>query len=355
MYSAVLFLCLALGVCCNLFAQDYPQPVKGVWTLKDFKFRTGEVLPELRIGYQTIGSPTGIPVVILHGTTSSSQAILAPAFGGELFGPGQPLDAAKYFIILPDSIAAGRSSKPSDGLRMKFPHFDYVDVVRAQYKMIREGLGVKHLRLVMGNSMGGMQTWLWGTEYPDYMDILVPMASLPTQMSGRNWMLRKLLIDAIKNDPDWHNGDYTKQPEGVRRASVFFIVATNGGTLALQAKGNTREKADAYVEQLTRDWNDGDANDLIYKWESSQNFNPSKDLEKIKAKVLAINSADDERNPPQLGVMERELKRIPNAEYLLIPATETTLGHGTVGLAKLWKQKLEELLAVTPKPESPAK
>ena len=329
-------------------AQNYPQPVKGVWTLKDFKFHTGEVLPELNIGYQTLGSASGIPVVVLHGTTSSSQSLLNPAFAGELFGPGQALDANKYYIILPDSIAAGQSSKPSDGLRMKFPHFDYSDVVHAQYSMIHDGLNVKHLRLVMGNSMGGMQTWLWGIDYPDYMDILVPMASMPIEMSGRNWMLRRLLIDAIRNDPDWHNGEYSKQPEGVKRVSIFFSVATNGGTQALQTKGDTRGSADAFVDRLGRDWNDGDANDLLYKWESSQNFNPSKDLEKIKAKVLAINSADDDRNPPQLGVMERELKRITNADYYLIPASDKTLGHGTVGLARLWKDQLEHILKRTP-------
>ena len=343
---------LIFGLCNVAFAQAYPQPVKGVWVLKDFKFRSGEVLPELKIGYQTIGDSRGVPVVLLHGTTSSSQSFMVPALGGELFGPGQPLDATKYFIILPDSIAAGGSSKPSDGLRMKFPHFDYLDVVHAQYQMVRNGLGVQHLRLILGNSMGGMQTWLWGIEYPDYMDVLVPMAAMPIEMSGRNWMLRRMLIDAIRNDPDWHQGEYTRQPEGVRRASVFFSIATNGGTQALQSKGSTRERADAFVDQITRDWNDGDANDLLYKWESSQNFNPSKDLEKIRAKVLAINSADDERNPTVLGVMERELKRISNASYVLIPSSEQTLGHGTVGLAKLWKKHLEEVLLTTPLSQS---
>ena len=347
-FANTVFVVLSLFLNQPVDAQNYPQPVKGIWTLKDFKFHTGEVLSELKIGYQTIGNSSGIPVVLLHGTTSSSQANLGAAMGGELFGPGQPLDATKYFIILPDSIAAGRSSKPSDGLRLKFPHFDYTDVVRAHYQMIHDGLGVRHLRLVLGNSMGGMQTWLWGIEYPQYMDILVPMASMPIEISGRNWMLRRLLIDAIKSDPEWLNGEYTQQPTGVKRASVFFSVATNGGTLALQEKGLTREKADAYVEQLMRDWNDGDANDLLYKWESSQNFNPSKDLEKIKAKVLAINSADDERNPIQLGVMEREIQRIPNAQYYLIPASDITLGHGTVGIARLWKDKLEKVLETTP-------
>ncbi len=337
----------------SLYAQKYSEPVRGVWTLKNFKFHTGDVLPELKIGYITIGDPKGIPVVLLHGTTSSSQSILSPDFGGELFGPGQPLDASKYFIILPDSIASGRSSKPSDGLRMKFPRYDYLDVVHAHYQMIHDGFGVQHLRLVMGNSMGGMQTWLWGTEYPQYMDVLVPMASMPIEISGRNWMLRRLLSDAIRNDPDWHQGEYTQQPQGVRRASIFFAVASNGGAQAIQAKAPTREKGDALLEKMAQDWNEGDANDLLYKWESSEDFNPSKDLEKIKAKVLAINSADDERNPPQLGVMERELKRIPNAQYYLIPASEKTIGHSTVGLARLWKSKLDEILTTTPKTEVP--
>lgn len=346
---------LALNIwmlCTPVLAQGYPAPVSGVWSIKDFKFHTGEVLPELKMGYITIGSPAGLPVVLLHGTTSSSQSMLAPAIAGELFGPGQPLDSSKYFIILLDSIAAGLSSKPSDGLRMKFPHFNYTDVVRAQYMTVHDGLGIKHLRMVLGNSMGGMQTWLWGIEYPDFMDILVPMASMPIEMSGRNWMLRRLLIDAIKNDPDWHNGEYTKQPEGVKRASVFFSVATNGGSQALLDKGSTRQRADEYVQKLTRDWNDGDANDLLYKWESSQDFNPSKDLEKIKARVLAINSEDDERNPPQLGVMERELNRIPGAQFYLIPSSKDTLGHGTTGLARLWKQELKNVLTSTPLPET---
>src|SRR3982074_347300 len=211
-------------------AADYPAPKEGDWTARDFRFHTGEVMPELRLHYAPVGAPSGQPVLILHGTTGSGAAMLSPAFAGELFGPGQPLDASKSFIILPDAIGRGKPSKPSDGLRAKFPRYNYDDMVAAQYKLVTEGLGIRHLRLVLGNSMGGMHTWIWAVNYPDVMDALVPMASQPTEMSGRNWMMRRMLIDAIRNDPDWNNGNYPAQPRSLHEAKVFFGIPTSAGT-----------------------------------------------------------------------------------------------------------------------------
>ena len=230
------------------WAADYPTPQEGSWVMRDFRFHTGEVLPELRMNYATVGAPTGEPVVIMHGTAGSSASMLTPAFAGELFGPGQPLDARRYYIILPDALGTGKSSKPSDGLRMKFPKYNYDDMVDAQYRLVREHLGLRHVRVVMGNSMGGMETWLWAQKYPGYMDIAVPMASLPIEMSSRNWMLRRLIIDSIRNDPEWMNGNYTKQPRSLQFALVYFGIATSGGTQALYKAAPTREKADQLLD-----------------------------------------------------------------------------------------------------------
>ena len=215
------------------FAADYPGQKEGTWVARDFRFHSGEVMPELRLNYTTLGVPTNDAVLILHGTTGSGAGMLSPAFGGELFGPGQPLDASRYYIILPDAIGTGKSAKPSDGMRSGFPKYNYDDMVDAQYRLVREHLGVKHLRLIIGNSMGGMQTWIWGEKYPDFMDALLPMASQPTEMSSRNWMLRRLVIDSIKNDPVWMGGSYTRQPGSLQFSSVFFGVATLGGNQAL--------------------------------------------------------------------------------------------------------------------------
>jgi homoserine O-acetyltransferase/O-succinyltransferase len=231
------------------FAADYPAPKDAVWIAHDFKFHTGEAMPELRLHYTTIGEPTGQPVLILHGSGGSSASMLTPNYAGELFGPGQPLDAGKYFLILPDAIGHGKSSKPSDGLRMKFPNYDYADMVDAEYRLVTEALGIRHLRLVTGNSMGGMETWLWGEKYPGFMDALAPMASQPTPMASRNWMLRRLMIETVRNDPEWHNGDYTVEPQSLRLATVFFGVATSGGTLAYQKLAPTRQLADRLVDE----------------------------------------------------------------------------------------------------------
>ena len=328
-------------------AADYPAPKQGDWVARDFRFASGEVMPELRLHYTTVGAPTGEPVLILHGTAGSGTGMLSPAFAGELFGPGQPLDASRYYIILPDAIGAGKSSKPSDGLRAKFPRYSYDDMVAAQYRLVTEGLNLKHLRLVLGNSMGGMHTWLWGVKYPDFMDALVPMACQPTEMSGRNWMTRRLLTDSIRNDPAWNNGNYTTQPRAVQFANVFFGITTIGGSQAYYKLAPTREKADKLVEERMAAPFTADANDFLYQWESSRDYNPSPGLERIRASLLAINSADDERNPPELGIMERELKRVKDSRLLLIPASEETRGHGTTGMAKFWKAQLQELLQAT--------
>jgi homoserine O-acetyltransferase len=339
----------ALFVSFSALSADYPAPKEGAWVARDFRFSTGDVMPELRLHYRTIGDASGEPVLILHGTSGSGASMLTPAFAGELFGPGQPLDAAKYFIILPDAIGAGKSSKPSDGMRAKFPRYNYDDMVVAQYRLVTEGLGIRHLRLVLGNSMGGMHTWIWGVKYPNAMDALVPMASQPSEMSSRNWMMRRLIIDTIRNDPDWKNGDYTSQPRGLRTANVFFGIATNGGTLAYQKLAPTREAADKLLDgRLTAPFT-ADANDFLYQWESSRDYNPSPGLERIQAALLAINSADDERNPPETGIMDRELKRVKNGRVYLIPAGEDTRGHGTTGMANFWKQQVGQLLATAPR------
>jgi homoserine O-acetyltransferase/O-succinyltransferase len=329
-------------------AQNYPAPKQSDWIAKDFKFHTGEVMPDLRIGYTTIGEPSGQPVLVLHGTGGSANSMLTPAFAGQLFGPGQPLDASRYYIIIPDSVGHGRSAKPSDGLRTKFPKYNYEDMVDAQYRLVKEGLGIRHLRLVIGNSMGGMHAWIWGVKYPDATDALVPMASQPTEMASRNWMLRRLMIEMIRSDPDYNNGDYTAQPRSMKLASVFYATATNGGTLAYQKLAPTRAQADKLVDDRLAAPFRVDANDFIYAWESSRDYNPSAALERITAALLAINAADDERNPPESGLTDNALKRVKNGRLYLIPASEETRGHGTTAMARFYKQQLEELLRTAP-------
>jgi homoserine O-acetyltransferase/O-succinyltransferase len=327
---------------------NHPAPKQGDWIARDFRFHTGEVMDELRLHYTTIGEASGLPVLVLHGTSGSGASLISPDFAGELFGPGQPLDAQKYYIILPDSLGAGKSSKPSDGLRTKFPRYSYGDMVQAQYRLVSEGLGIPHLRLVLGNSMGGSQAWIWATQYPDFMDALVPMAAQPTAMGSRNWMMRRLIIDAIRNDPAWNNGNYTGQPQAVRIASVFFDIATNNGSMALAKNAPTRVLADKFLdERLARPFT-ADANDLLYLWDSSRDYDASSGLENIRAAVLAINSADDERYPAETGILEQALKRVRNARSYLIPASPETRGHGTTGMAKLWKQKLADWLETVP-------
>jgi homoserine O-acetyltransferase len=330
-------------------AQSYPTPKEGDWIARDFRFHSGEVLPELRVHYTTVGAPSGEPVVILHGTSGSGTGMLTPAFAGELFGPGQALDASKYFIILPDSIGHGKSAKPSDGMRAKFPLYNYDDMVLAQYRLVTEGLGLRHVRMVLGFSMGGMNAWMWGEKYPEFMDVLVPMASQPSEMSSRNWMMRRLITDSIRNDPDWNNGNYTSQPRSARFASVFYGIATAGGTLAYQKNTATHEAADKLLDARLAGPFPLDANDVLYMWDASRDYNPGPGLEGINATVFAINSADDERNPPETGIMERDLRRIKNARLFLIPGSEDTAGHLTAALAKLWKQPVQDLLKTAPR------
>ncbi|MGA7086467.1 MAG: alpha/beta fold hydrolase [Pseudolabrys sp.] len=329
-------------------AADYPAPKEGNWIARDFRFHTGEVLPEIRLHYRTIGKPEGIPVVVLHGTGSSGVSMLTPAFAGELFGPGQPLDAEKYFIILPDALGHGNSTKPSDGLKTKFPQYNYADMVDAQYRLVAEGLGIKHVRMVIGNSMGGMNVWLWGEKYPGYMDILVPMASQPTAMASRNWILRRLMLESIRQDPEYANGNYTTQPHSVRLASAFFAFATSGGTLNYQKQAPTRAQADKLVDTRLATPVTSDANDFLWQWGSSGDYDVSSDLEKIEAPLLLINAADDERNPPETGITETAMRRVKNGKLLLIPASEQTSGHATTGNARFYKQALQELLDSAP-------
>jgi homoserine O-acetyltransferase len=330
-------------------AADYPMPKEGDWVARDFRFHGGEVLPEVRLHYTTIGAPTGEPVLVLHGTSGAGANMLTNDFGGELFGPGQPLDASRYYIILPDALGTGKSTRPSDGLRAKFPRYNYDDMVLAQYRLVTEGLGVKHLRVIVGNSMGGMQTWIWGAKYPGFMDALLPMACLPVAMSGRNWMLRRMLTQSIRNDPEWNNGDYTAQPRNMQTHLLTFNLATIGGNQALYKRAPSAEAGDKLIAAALSQPFSGDANDTLYQWESSADYDPSPGLERITAMLVAINASDDERNPPELGVMEREIKRVQNGRYVLLQGGPDTRGHGTTGMAKLWKQHLAELLQQAPR------
>jgi homoserine O-acetyltransferase len=332
----------------SVLAADYPAPKQGDWIAKDFKFHGGETMPELRLHYTTVGEPGGQPVLVLHGSGGSAASMLTATFAGELFGPGQPLDASKYYIIIPDGIGHGKSSKPSDGMKTAFPKYDYEDMVEAQYRLIKEGLGIKHLRLVIGNSMGGMQTWIWGEKYPSYMDALVPMASQPTEMAARNWMLRRAMLDTIRNDPDYNGGNYTAQPRMMKYAITAYGIASAGGTLAYQALAPTAANADKIIDDRLGRPVTADTNDFLYQWEASHDYNPSAALERIEATLLAINSADDERNPPETGVTEAALKHVKNGRLYLIPASAETRGHLTTGDAKFYKQQLQELLQSAP-------
>jgi homoserine O-acetyltransferase len=329
-------------------AADYPAPKQGDFIAKDFKFHTGETMAELRLHYTTVGEPTGQPVLVLHGTGGSAATMLTPAFAGELFGPGQPLDASKYYIIIPDALGHGKSSKPSDGMKTAFPKYDYDDVVDAQYRLVTEGLGIKHLRLVLGNSMGGMHAWIWGVRYPKTMDALVPMAAQPTEMSARNWMLRRVMLETIRNDPDYEDGNYTSQPRMMKYAVAAYGVASSGGTLGYQTLAPTAAKADKMVDERLAAPVTTDANDFIYQWESSHDYNPSGQLERVEATLLAINAADDERNPPETGLTETRLKSVKNGSLYVIPASTKTRGHATTGNAAFYKQQLQELLQSAP-------
>jgi homoserine O-acetyltransferase len=338
-----IFSVVALALCAALpsFAAE---PVQGDFTIRDFRFRTGETL-DLRQHYTTLGDPKNPAVLVLHGTNGNGAGMLNAAFGGELFGAGQPLDAAKYFIVLPDSIGAGKSSKPSDGLRMKFPRYNYADMVTAQYRLLTGHLHVKHLRLVTGNSMGGMLSWTWAEQYPGFMDGAAPLASLPSVMASRNWALRRMVIESIKADPAWKGGDYTAQPPAMKYANAMFGIATSGGTLGWQARAATHAATDRIVDEMLAAPSHGDANDAIYQLDSSRDYDPAPGLESIQASVLAINSADDERNPVETNILQDSMKRLKDGHYYLIPASAGTRGHGTTGRAALWKDQRAAWLA----------
>ena len=325
-------------------AADYPAPRQGDFIARDFKFHGGQMMAELKLHYTTIGQSTGQPVLALHGSGGSAASMLTSAFAGELFGAGQPLDAAKYYIIIPDGIGHGKSSKPSDGMKTAFPDYHYDDMVEAQHRLVTEGLGIKHLRLVIGNSMGGMQTWLWAEKYPDMMDVAAPMASQPTAMAARNWILRRMMIETIRNDPDYNNGNYVNQPRMMKYEIAAYGFATSGGTLAYQDRAPTAEKADRMVDERLAAPVATDANDFIYQWQASHDYDAAGGLPRIQATLLAINAADDERNPPETGVTLEALKQVKNGRLYLIPASAETRGHGTTANAKFYKRQIEELL-----------
>ena len=330
----------------------YPDPVPGTFTLREFRFASGQRLPELKMAYVTIGQPrrnvAGVvqnAVLVLHGTGGSGRGFLAPTFAGELFGPGQPLDAREHYIILPDGIGHGASSKPSDGLRATFPNYTYDDMVDAQYRLLTEGLGVQHLRLIMGTSMGAMHTWVWGERYPKFMDALMPLASAPTAIAGRNRVMRKMILEAIRQDPAWQDGNYTAQPRQGLTSAVDVLMLMTSSPLQWHKQAPTREAADAFLaDQITKRVAATDANDMLYQFDASRDYDPSSALETIVAPLLAVNSADDVVNPPELGLMERLMPRVPHGRYVLIPTSDATRGHGTHSVPALWKHELVRLL-----------
>jgi homoserine O-acetyltransferase len=341
-------------VCFKASAAEYPAPVEGDYVIRGFRFTSGETLPELKLHYRTLGKPVkdkqGIvrnAVWIGHGTGGSGAQFIRAEFAGELFGAGQPLDANKYFIVLPDGIGHGKSSKPSDGLKAKFPKYGYTDMVEAQYQLLTKGLGVNHLRLVMGTSMGGMHSWVWGERHPEYMDALMPLASLPTQISGRNRVWRRTLIDAIRNDPSWNGGDYSRQPASLRTANeIIYFMGSN--PLLRQEQMPTLAKTDEVLDAaIAQSLVTTDANDVLYQVSASWDYDPGPALEKIRAPLLAINSADDLINPPELGILEREIKRVPQGEARMIPLSPDSRGHGSHTVARLWIEDLKKLLART--------
>jgi len=332
-------------------AASYPAPAEGDFVIRDFQFASGESLPQLRIHYRTIGQPRtddhGVvrnAVLIMHGTGGSGASLVRDEFAGELFARGQPLDATRFFLVLPDGIGHGKSSKPSDGLRAHFPHYAYNDMVQAQYLLLTQGLKVNHARLVMGTSMGGMQTWLWGEQHPQFMDALMPLASLPTQISGRNRVWRKTIIDAITHDPEWKDGNYQTEPPSLRTAiAMIWLVGSN--PVLRQQEAPTLAGADEVIDTVVaHGMKSDDANDLLYALAASRDYDPGPGLAKIEAPLLAVNSADDLVNPPELGILERETRRVPHGRAIVIPYSERTHGHGSHTYAVLWKQYLEELL-----------
>ncbi len=330
-------------------AAEYPEPQRGSFVIQDFTFESGEVLPEMIVSYLTIGDPSGAPVLITHGTTSQATSMLGEAFADNLYGPGQPLDAEKYFLILVDAIGAGESSKPSDGMRAEFPEQTLLDMVNAQKMLVQDHLGIDRLHVKIGFSMGGMLTWTWLTEYPEMLDGGVPIASLPGPMSGRNWMMRRMVIDAVRDDPAWNNGDYEEQPPMLRYMSTWFGLATSGGNLRLQELGATNEMASAYVDERKESQTVGDANDVMYMWSASRNFDPTPKLADIQAQVLVILSEDDERNPLELPMLNEGMNEITTeASVFIVPESAETTGHGTTFDASYYAEELRAFLEGLP-------
>ena len=351
MTAALLFTFVLLQAPAPQPGPPLPQATEADYVIRNFKFNSGETLPELRLHYRTLGTPRkngqGIvtnAVLIMHGTGGSGGQFSGRNFAGELFLPGQPLDITKFYIVMPDDIGHGKSSKPSDGLRAKFPKYGYQDMLTAEHALLTQGLGVNHLRLVMGTSMGGMHTWLWGERWPDFMDALMPLASVPGQISGRNRVWRRVVIDAIRNDPEWQGGNYTKQPQSARTAAeMLWLVSSN--PILRQRRSPTLAETDKEIDAYVANWlRTGDANDQLYALESSFDYDPGPNLEKIKAPLYAVNSADDLVNPPEIGLLEKEIKRVPRGRAIMIPLSDKTAGHGTHTLAAVWKNYLVELL-----------
>jgi homoserine O-acetyltransferase len=353
-------LALLAAVCLAVPAASAQQPrslpgVTGNFVIRDFTFANGERLDSLTIHYRTLGMPRrdsrGMvrnAVLVLHGTTGSGSQFLSPLFANELYGAGQPLDTSFYFIILPDGIGHGASSRPSAGLRAHFPHYDYADMIEAQHRLLVEHMGVRHLRVVMGTSMGGMHSWMWGERYPDFMDGIVPLASVPTEIAGRNRMFRRMIMEDITSDPEWHGGDYAAQPRGLRAAMQILFVMTSA-PLMQQRTAPTRDKADSAIDAtLDARFRSMDANDVLYAFDASRNYDPSDRLGLITAPLLAINSADDQVNPPELGLMEQLIPKVRHGRYLLIPISPLTRGHGTHTVAAAWKKPFREFLASLP-------
>jgi homoserine O-acetyltransferase len=349
-HRAVTMFCL-LSAALVARANDYPPPRSGNFALKDFQFKSGEKLAEVRLHYYTLGKAqkdasgkVRNAVLILHGTGGSGRQFLTTTFAGVLFGPGQLLDAAKYFIILPDNIGHGESSKPSDGLHMRFPHYEYDDMIELQYRLLTQGLGVNHLLLVMGTSMGGMHSWLWAEQHPDFMDAAMPLASQPIEIAGRNRMMRRMILDDIRTSPDWNNGEYTQQPHGLVGALQVLLIM-GSSPLQMQKQEPTREKADDFLENymVTRS-KTTDANDMLYYFDASRNYNPEPELSKISVPLTAVNSADDQINPPELGIIDADIKHVKQGRFVLLPITDATRGHGTHSLPAIWGEYLKELL-----------
>jgi homoserine O-acetyltransferase/O-succinyltransferase len=329
------------------------EVTQGDIVLREFHFRSGETLQNVKLHYRTVGRPVrdaqGVvtnAVLVLHGTGGTGAQFIRPEFSGRLFAPGGILDSSKYYVIMPDGIGHGDSSKPSDGLHARFPRYGYLDMIEGQYRLLVEGLGINHLRLVMGTSMGGMQTWLWGERHPDFMDALMPLASIPTQISGRNRVWRRMVIDAIHNDPDWKGGDYTVQPKTSLTLSEQMLFLMSSNPPLRQQAMPTLAQSDAVLDQFDAQVGRGlDVNDFLYQVASSYDYDPAPDLAKIKAPLLAVNSADDLINPPELGVLEREIVRVPRGKAIVIPLGPETRGHGSHTIAALWDRYLADLLA----------